>query len=406
MKKQTQKVRRGAAGRRETAARSDCYVELAITKGKGIKINLTSRVEALYGDSIRSLVSDVVHHLGINHAEIFIDDRGAVPFVITARVEAAAKKALPELDKAYFLQARVKQKDAIRDRLRRTRLYLPGNQPHFFLNAGLHKPDCIILDLEDSVAPSEKDTARILVRNALRHVDFGDAERMVRINSFPLGIEDLQQVLHGNVQTILIPKCESADSVIDVEHEIKNFLSLHKSQHKIFLLPIIESALGVVRAFEIATASPWICGLAIGLEDYTADLGVQRTTQGIESQYARNVIVNAAKAAGIQALDSVFSDVSDDDGLRKSALEAKAMGFDGKGCIHPRQIRIIHQALAPTAEEVEYAQRVVNAYEEANRNGSGVVALGSKMIDAPVVKRAQHLLLLAEMNSSLGSKKP
>jgi len=404
MKKQSKKNGRGTAGWREAGARSDCYLELTITKGKGIKIDLTSKVEALYGDSIRSLIGDVVQSLGIDHAEIIIDDCGAVPFVIAARVEGAAKRALPELEASYLLPARARQKDSTRNRLRRTRLYLPGNQPHIFLNAGLHKPDCIILDLEDSVAPSEKDTARILVRNALRQVNFGDAERMVRINPLPEGIKDMEHIVAANVQTILIPKCESAASVTDVENEIKNLLSLHKTQRKIFLLPIIESALGVVRAFEIATASPWICGLAIGLEDYTADLGVQRTTQGLESLYARNVVINAAKAAGIQALDSVFSDFGDDDGLRKSTLEAKAMGFDGKGCIHPRQIRIIHQALAPTAEEIDYAQRVVNAFEEAKRNGSGVIALGSKMIDAPVVKRAHHLLLLAKMNSSSGAK--
>jgi len=154
-----------------------------------------------------------------------------------------------------------------------------------------------------------------------------------------------------------------------------------------------------VRAFEIASASPWNCGLAIGLEDYTADIGVERTKNGIESLFARSAIINAAKAAGIQALDSVFSDVQDDAGLRQSVLDAKAIGFEGKGCIHPRQIQIIHDAFTPTATEIEYAQRVVDAFTEAQRNGSGVVALGSKMIDAPVVKRAQRILSLATIYS-------
>lgn len=275
-------------------------------------------------------------------------------------------------------------------------MYVPGNEPHLFLNAGLHKPDCIILDLEDSVPYSEKDAARILVRNALRQLDFMDSERMVRINPLPLGLADLEAIVPHGVHTILLPKCESAANVARIEREIASITEQHNIRQKIYLLPIIESALGVIRAFEIATASDQICGIAIGLEDYTADLGVERTKTGVESLYARSAIVNAAKAGRIQALDSVFSDVGDDAGLRQSVLEAKALGFEGKGCIHPRQIAIIHEAFAPTDSEVEHAQRVIAAFQGAERRGAGVVSLDSKMIDAPVVKRAQRVLSLAK----------
>ncbi|MBI2427421.1 MAG: HpcH/HpaI aldolase/citrate lyase family protein [Ignavibacteriales bacterium] len=392
-------VKAVSAGRIGENVRSDCHVQLTILNKGGISIDLRSKVESMYGNSIRSLIKEVLEMLGILNATVAIEDRGAVPFVMAARLEAAAKRALPELKESFLPKTKtVLKKNAI-DRLRRTRLYLPGNEPHYFLNAGLHKPDCVILDLEDSVAPAEKDTARILVRNALTSVIFGNAERMVRINQFPLGIKDLQAVIPYNVETVLIPKCESAAHVREVEEEIKKICAQHNIRRTVFLLPIIESALGVERGFEIATASTSTCALAIGLEDYTADIGVERTKEGKESLFARSAVINAAKAAGIQALDSVFSDVNDDTGLKHSVLEAKGIGFEGKGCIHPRQIKIIHDAFSPTSSEVEYAQRVIAASNEAQKSGSGVVALGSKMIDPPVVKRANRILSLAKLQS-------
>ena len=393
MKAQKQNI--GSAGRTGATIRSDCHIQVKLRTKGGITIDVKSKVDSLYGKSIRSQIIGILKHFGVADATVSVEDAGAVPFVIAARVEAALKRSDPQFTANYLLGGMQYAKNSSRDRLRRTRLYLPGNEPQYFLNAGLHQPDGIILDLEDSVAPSEKDAARILVRNALMNVNFGDAERMVRINPLPEGLEDVRQVVHHNVETILLPKCESAAQIKNVDEEVNALFEKRKSKRSVFLIPIIESALGVVRAFEIASASPWNCGLAIGLEDYTADIGVERTKNGIESLFARSAIINAAKAAGIQALDSVFSDVQDDAGLRQSVLDAKAIGFEGKGCIHPRQIQIIHDAFTPTATEIEYAQRVVDAFKEAQRNGSGVVALGSKMIDAPVVKRAQRILSLA-----------
>ena len=395
----TQKLKSGSAGRTGPNIRSDCFVTITLTERGGITIDLKSKVESLYGASIRSQVKTILSHFGIRNADVNIEDQGAVPFVIAARVETAVKRAVPGMDKEFIEGAVTRTKKTERDHLRRTRLYLPGNEPHYFLNAGLHKPDCIILDLEDSVAPTEKDSARILVRNALLNVDFGKAEKMVRINPFPLGFEDLRMIVPHHVQVILIPKCESAEQIAEIDAAIESVLNQYTIKRNLFLLPIIESALGVERAFEIASASTWICALSIGLEDYTADIGVARTKAGTESLFARSAVINAAKAAGIQALDSVFSDVNDEDGLRNSVLEAKAIGFDGKGCIHPRQIHVIHEAFAPTAAEIDYAQRVIAAFNEARKNGSGVVALGSKMIDAPVVKRAQRILAVAASTS-------
>jgi len=194
---------------------------------------------------------------------------------------------------------------------------------------------------------------------------------------------------------VLIPKCESGETVRNVDRKIKEIKQGAGQEGTVYLMPIIESAAGVERAFEIASASPSVVAIAIGLEDYTADLGVQRTKEGKESLYARNRLVVAARAAGIQPIDSVFSDVGDMAGLLENVLASKAMGFEGMGCIHPRQIAVIREGFSPTAEEVDKDGKIVEAYRDALQKGLGVVALGSKMIDPPVVARAEKTINLA-----------
>jgi len=403
------------AGRRGPDVRSDCWVRLTPTAAGGIHIDLKSKVESLYGDSVRHLVRDELEALGVQHAHVEVEDAGALPFVITARVEAAVRRlwqasGTPGPPSRGYLPewAPNTRYGTRRDRLRRSRLYLPGNEPKFMLNAGLHRPDGVILDLEDSVAPAVKDEARLLVRNALRSVDFGGAERMVRINQGQRGLEDLEFVVPHNVHVVLIPKVEDPQQVRAVDAAIQEVLRRHQDEAgagrrhgdeeapPVLLMPIIESALGAIRAYEIATASPNVCALTIGLEDYTADIGAQRTPEGRESFWARCQVVNAARAAGVQPIDSVFSDVADLDGLERSVREARSLGFEGKGCIHPRQIRVVHRAFAPTPEELEKARAIVAAFEDAQARGLAAVSLGSKMIDPPVVKRAQRILELAQ----------
>jgi citrate lyase subunit beta/citryl-CoA lyase len=269
------------------------------------------------------------------------------------------------------------------------------------INAYIHEPDGIILDLEDWVSPAEKSSARLIVRNALRTLNFGQSERMVRINQGALGKEDLRELVPEAVNVFLIPKVESARDIHEVDRFIKELCEQCGRPEPPFLMPILESARGILHAEDIATASPAIVALAIGLEDYTADLGVPRTPEGRESLWARSMLVNAARSAGIQAIDTVFSDVQDEDGLRASVLEAKQLGFDGKGCIHPRQIRPIHEEFAPDPEAVKKAQAIVAAFEDATAKGLGVVSLGSKMIDPPVVARAQFTLELARKSGVL-----
>ena len=380
------------AGRWGKDVRSDVHVLIEPGAARGLELVVESRVEAIYGEAIRRQAREVLQSLRVEDARVTLHDEGALPFVLAARIEAAVRRSGPETGHRYQLPRMPLPAPSARDRLRRSRLYLPGNEPKYFINAGLHAPDAVILDLEDSVHPAEKDAARVLVRNALRAVDFLAAERMVRINQLPLGLADLEEVVPEGPDVILIPKVERAEQVLEVERHIREIQQRVAQERALWLMPILESALGIEHAFPIATASPRICALTIGLEDYTADLGVARTAEGTESLFARQRMVNAARAAGVQAIDSVFSDVADMEGLRAWGRNSRALGFEGMGCIHPLQIAVIHEAFAPTAAEIEKAQRIVAAFEEAQAKGLGVVALGSKMIDPPVVQRALKLV--------------
>ena len=383
------------AGNTGPKVRSDCEIALEIKSEGEIKIELTSKVKVLYGESIKKLITEILNFFEVKHASVKIDDSGALPFVIAARMESAVKQLIDtDLE---FLPEFLKENNytSTRDRFRFSRLYLPGNAPGLMINAGLHSADGIILDLEDSVAPEKKDEARILVRNALRQINFCGAERMVRINQGKRGLEDLHFVIPQNVNLVLLPKCESADSIKEVEETIAGIKKKFNLENQVFLMPIIESALGIENSYEIARGSENVVALAIGLEDYTADLGVSRTLEGTESFYARTRIIVAAKAAGIQPIDSVFSDVADMEALKQNVRVSKSLGFEGMGCIHPRQIPVIKQGFAPDDTEIEKSKKIVLAFETAKRDGLGVVALGSKMIDPPVVARAQKTIGLA-----------
>ena len=389
---------RGEAGRRGDSVRSDCWVRIEESEKDGIQLEIRSKVGALFGGSIRETVLSTLGALGADGVVVTLEDQGALAWVLAARTEAAYLRLKggpvegrgdPKPKRMVVLP---KAGENPRDRLRRSRLYLPGNEPKFMVNAGLHAPDGVILDLEDSVHPEEKDAARILVRNALRCVDFLGGERMVRINQLPLGLGDLDAVVPEAPDLILIPKVERADEIREVADRVLAIRHEEGVDSSVWLMPILESALGIENAFEIASASETVAALTIGLEDYTADLGVVKTREGSESLWARSRVVNAAKAAGVQAIDSVYGDVADEEGLLAWGERARGMGFVGMGCIHPRQIRVIHRAFAPGGAELERALKIVAAFEEAQAKGLGVVSLGTKMIDRPVVLRARKLV--------------
>lgn len=389
------KLRIGVAGNFDSKIRGDCKVQIKLLHSGGIALELHSKVKAFFSKSITELVTDMTSYFSIKHAEITIWDGGALEYVIAARIEAAIKQIIVT-DKEFLLKPIAEFKGiSKRDRFRFSRLYLPGNTPYLMINAGLHKPNGLILDLEDAVSPAKKEEARYIVRNTLRSQKFYGAERMVRINQGEPGLVDLEFIVPHSVQLILIPKCESVDDIQQIDQKINRIKKDKSIDREIYLMPIIESALGVENAFSIANASESIVAMAIGLEDFTADIGVQRTINAQESLYARMRIVNACHAANIQAIDSVFSDVADMDSLAKNVITSKSIGFQGMGCIHPRQIRVIHENFAPDELEIEKAMKIVNAFHKAQEKGMNVVALGNKMIDPPVVKRQLKLLDLA-----------
>ncbi len=383
------------AGNKGKDVRSDCQVSLEIRQEGGRELVLESKVERLYGRQIRAQIHAILDFFDLEHVSLHLDDSGAVPLVIAARIEAAIRKLI-KTDKE-FLPEQLPQnmQVTLRDRHRFSRLYLPGNSPKLMLNAGIHYPDGIILDLEDSVAPDRKFEAAFLVRNALRAIDFYGAERMVRINQVPAGLNDIEFVAPHGLNLILVPKVEEAGQIHQVNEKIEAVRKEKGFKQPIWLMPIIESALGVVNAYAIASAAPNVVALAVGLEDYTADIGARRTNEAWESFYARSSVVNAARAAGIQPIDSVFSDVDDMEALANNVKISKSLGFDGMGCIHPRQIAVIHENFAPNPAEIDKAKKIVLAFEDAGKKGLGVVSLGSKMIDPPVVKRALKTIQLA-----------
>lgn len=389
------------AGNHDNGVKSDCRIQFELLQDGGIQIELFSKVKALYGKSIIKLASEIISFFNIEDAKLIIEDSGAVDFVLAARIEAAIKKVV-DTDKEFLLPLLLEnQNPTEKDKLRFSRLYLPGNSPKLMINAGIHKPNGLILDLEDAVAPTKKFEARYLVRNALRNLNFYGAERMVRINQLPEGLKDLEFVIPHYVNLILVPKCESDDEIEQVNNKINDLKKQHNIDNDVWLMPIIESAKGVMNAYEIAKSVNNIAAMAIGLEDYTADIGTSRTFDGNESFLARSMIVTAAIAAGLQPIDSVFSDVSDLEGLAENVRMSKSLGFVGMGCIHPRQIAIIHENFAPLDKEIEKAKKIVLAFNEAQEKGLGVVSLGSKMIDAPVVKRAQNTIALAIVTGKL-----
>ena len=276
-------------------------------------------------------------------------------------------------------------------------MFVPGNNPGMMTDAHIYGPDSIMLDLEDSVTLAEKDAARLLVYHALQSVDYGNTEMVVRINPLntPFGRKDIEAVVRAGVQVIRMPKTETADEVREVEAEILRVEQRLGCVGRTQIMAAIESALGVVNAYDIATASSRMMGIALGAEDYCANLKTQRTPSGNELQLARQTIVVAARAAGIDALDTVYSNLNDMDTFRAEVEYIKSLGFDGKSIINPRQIEVVNEVFAPKEKDIAKARTILAAIKEAEARGSGVVSVNGKMVDKPVVIRAQRTIDLA-----------
>lgn len=283
--------------------------------------------------------------------------------------------------------------------MRRSMLFLPGNNPNMLINGNCLGADAVIFDLEDAVAPAEKDAARILVRNTMRYMEFGECERIVRINSIdtPYWQADLDEILPQRPDLILLPKTGSAQDALKADAymtQVEERLSMEPGT--VGLMPLIETALGVENAFAIASCSKRVKALFLGAEDLTADLQCKRTKEGREIEYARTRLIVAARAAGVEVYDTPFTDVNDDEGIQKDAALAKGLGFTGKASISPRHVELINQVFSPTQKEIAYAYEVMDAIRQAKAQGKGAIALHGKMIDAPIVTRAKQTIAMAE----------
>ncbi len=283
--------------------------------------------------------------------------------------------------------------------MRRSMLFLPGNNPNMLINGNCLGADAVIFDLEDAVSPAEKDAARILVRNTMRYMDFRGCEIIVRINSIdtPYWKADLDAVLPYKPNLILLPKTGTASDALEVDAYMAQVEArTGLEQGSIGLMPLIETAMGVENAFSIASCSKRVKALFLGAEDLTADLQCKRTKEGREIEYARTRLVVAARAAGVDVYDTPFTDVNDDEGIVKDASYAKALGFTGKASISPRHVEVINQVFSPSLKDITYAYEVVEAIAQAKAQGKGAISLHGKMIDAPIVARAERTIAIAE----------
>lgn len=283
--------------------------------------------------------------------------------------------------------------------MRRSMLFLPGNTPNIIVNGAILGADAVILDLEDAVAPAEKDSARILVRNAIRYMGFDRCEVIVRINSIdtPYWQKDLDAIIPVRPSLIMPPKASCAEDIRQVDAYITLLEEkLGLAPDSIGLIPLIETALGVENAFQIASASARVKAIFLGGEDLTADLRCKRTKEGHEISYARSRMVCAARAAGVDVYDTPFTDVNDDEGIYTDAQYARSLGFTGKAAISPRHVKAINEVFSPTMKDIDYAYEVMEAIRIGNEQGKGAVSLRGKMIDAPIVARAQQTIAMAE----------
>ena len=281
----------------------------------------------------------------------------------------------------------------------RSMLFLPGNNPNMLINGNCLGADAVIFDLEDAVSPDQKDAARILVRNTMRYMDFRGCERIVRINSVDTAYwqADLDAILPQKPDLILLPKASTPEEVRTADAYMAALEEkLGIERETVGLMPLIETALGVENAYAIATSCSRVQALFLGAEDLTADLQCSRTKAGREIEYARTRLVVAARAAGVEVYDTPFTDVNDDNGIVEDANTAKSLGFTGKSAISPRHVEVINRVFSPTLAEIRYAWEVMDAITEAKRQGKGAVALRGKMIDAPIVTRAQRTIAMAE----------
>lgn len=283
------------------------------------------------------------------------------------------------------------------ERLRRTMMFVPGANAAMLRDAPLFGADSVMFDLEDSVSLKEKETSRALVHFALKTFDYSSVETVVRVNGLDsCGALDIEAVVLAGVNVIRLPKTETAQDIVDVEAVIErvereNGIEVGRTR----MMAAIESAEGVLNARDISKASKRLIGIALGAEDYVTNMKTRRYPDGQELFFARSMILHAARAAGIAAIDTVYSDVNNTEGFQNEVRMIKQLGFDGKSVINPRQIPLVNEIYTPTKKEIDHAKQVIWAIREAESKGSGVISLNGKMVDKPIVERAERVIALA-----------
>lgn len=290
----------------------------------------------------------------------------------------------------------------IKERLRRTMMFVPGNNPAMVKDVGIYGADSIMFDLEDAVSMAEKDAARDLVYEALQTQDYGDAELVVRVNGqdTPYYANDVRAMVKAGIDVVRLPKAEDAEMVKKLDADItaaeKEF---GREEGSTMLMAAIESAKGVINAYQIASASDRMMGIALSAEDYTTDMKTHRYPDGAELEFARNMVLHAARAAGVAAFDTVFTNMNDTEGFYRETEYIHQLGFDGKSLVNPRQIPMVNKVYEPTKKEIENAKNVENAIKEAKLKGSGVISMNGQMVDRPVVLRAERVMRLAKASN-------
>lgn len=290
----------------------------------------------------------------------------------------------------------------IKERLRRTMMFVPGNNPAMVKDAGIYGADSIMFDLEDAVSMAEKDAARDLVYEALQTQDYGDTELVVRVNGqdTPYYANDVRAMVKAGIDVVRLPKAEDAEMVKKLDADItaaeKEF---GREEGSTMLMAAIESAKGVINAYQIASASDRMMGIALSAEDYTTDMKTHRYPDGAELEFARNMVLHAARAAGVAAFDTVFTNMNDTEGFYRETEYIHQLGFDGKSLVNPRQIPMVNKVYEPTKKEIENAKNVENAIKEAKLKGSGVISMNGQMVDRPVVLRAERVMRLAKASN-------
>ena len=398
--------------------KGDCRV--TVEEGEeGIQLMLTSSVIGQYEKQIRRIIFKTLEHMGIENLKIRVEDKGALDCILQARVEGAVyrmwgqKENIPwqELDWKQEERNRKKSVEVQKEqeetqesaenktRLRRTMMFVNAQKPTLLKDPWIYGEDCVILDLEDGVAEGQKDVARFTLFHTLREMDYGDCERVVRINGLdtPYWKEDIRCSVAGGCDAIRIPKTESAEDVQRVEKEIESAeKEFGRQQGSVLIMAAVESARGVVKALEICEASKRLFGIALSGGDYTRDLHTHITGTGVELQGARENLVIVARAAGIQCFDTVYTNLDDQEGFQKETQTIHLMGFDGKSIIHPGQIHLVHEIFTPTEKEIVFAGKVVREIEEKRAEGIGVFTVDGKMIDIAFYDGAKRVLQLAK----------